>query len=81
MSTAWLNSLLDAARPHAPGLTASYLHTLIQVCPWPKHAPTYARMVQADHARRTVLMHAERLRKATDTATRGRATANRAQGR
>ncbi|MET9185161.1 DnaB-like helicase N-terminal domain-containing protein [Streptomyces tendae] len=58
---AWLNTVLDAARPHAPGLTASYLHTLIQVCPWPKHAPTYARMVQADHARRTMLIHAERL--------------------
>ncbi|MFD4257602.1 DnaB-like helicase N-terminal domain-containing protein [Streptomyces sp. NPDC058534] len=67
-SPAWLNAVLDAARPHAPGLTASYLHTLIQVCPWPKHAPTYARMVQADHARRTVLMHAERLvQTATDT--------------
>ncbi|NEC64589.1 DnaB-like helicase N-terminal domain-containing protein [Streptomyces sp. SID9727] len=67
-SPAWLNAVLNAARPHAPGLTASYLHTLIQVCPWPKHAPTYGRMVQADHARRTVLTHAERLvQTATDT--------------
>ncbi|MBC9715707.1 replicative DNA helicase [Streptomyces sp. TRM66268-LWL] len=65
---AWLNTVLDAARPHAPGLTASYLHTLIQVCPWPRHAPTYARMIRADHARRTLLMHAERLAQtATDT--------------
>ncbi|MEU6372151.1 DnaB-like helicase N-terminal domain-containing protein [Streptomyces sp. NPDC046909] len=64
----WLNIVLDGARPHAPGLTASYLHTLIQVCPWPKHAPTYARMIRADHARRTLLMHAERLAQtATDT--------------
>ncbi|MEU8482413.1 DnaB-like helicase N-terminal domain-containing protein [Streptomyces sp. NPDC048641] len=58
---AWLNTVLDTARPHAPGLTASYLHTLIQVCPWPQHAPTYARMIRADHARRMLLMHAERL--------------------
>ncbi|MFD7017477.1 DnaB-like helicase N-terminal domain-containing protein [Streptomyces sp. NPDC059928] len=57
----WLNTVLDAARPHAPGLTASYLHTLIQVCPWPRHAPAYARMIRADHARRTLLIHAERL--------------------
>ncbi|WP_326731784.1 DnaB-like helicase N-terminal domain-containing protein [Streptomyces phaeochromogenes] len=67
-SPAWLNAVLNAARPHAPGLTASYLHTLIQVCPWPKHAPTYARMIRADHARRTLLMHAERLAQtSTDT--------------
>ncbi|PKV84335.1 DnaB-like helicase N-terminal domain-containing protein [Streptomyces sp. TLI_146] len=60
-SPVWLNSVLDAARPHAPGLTASYLHSLIQVCPWPQHAATYARMVRADHARRSLRLHAERL--------------------
>ncbi|MFE0188022.1 DnaB-like helicase N-terminal domain-containing protein [Streptomyces sp. NPDC058989] len=66
---AWLNAVLEAARPEAPGLTASYLHTLIQVCPWPKHAAAYAQMICADHARRTLCMHAERLaRTATDTA-------------
>ncbi|MGY4968322.1 DnaB-like helicase N-terminal domain-containing protein [Streptomyces nigrescens] len=65
---AWLNALLAAARPEAPGLTASYLHTLIQVCPWPKHAATYATMIRAAHARRTLRMHAERLAQAaTDT--------------
>ncbi|MDF3292386.1 DnaB-like helicase N-terminal domain-containing protein [Streptomyces silvisoli] len=58
---AWLITVLDAARPEAPGLTASYLHTLTQVCPWPKHAATYARMIRADHARRMLRMHAERL--------------------
>ncbi|MGW2858216.1 DnaB-like helicase N-terminal domain-containing protein [Streptomyces sp. NPDC001205] len=68
-SPAWLNTVLDAARPHAPGLTASYLHTLVQVCPWPKHAATYARMVRADHARRSLRVHAERLAQtAVDTA-------------
>ncbi|MEV7196874.1 DnaB-like helicase N-terminal domain-containing protein [Streptomyces sp. NPDC093510] len=60
-SPAWPNTVLDAARPHAPGLTASYLHTLIQVCPWPQHAATYARMIRADHARRSLRLHAERL--------------------
>ncbi|MFI6808136.1 DnaB-like helicase N-terminal domain-containing protein [Streptomyces luteogriseus] len=57
----WLNAVLAAAREHARGLTASYLHTLIQVCPWPKHASAYARMIEADHARRTLRAHAERL--------------------
>ncbi|MFI7406536.1 DnaB-like helicase N-terminal domain-containing protein [Streptomyces sp. NPDC049541] len=65
---AWLNAVLAAARPKAPGLTASYLHTLIQVCPWPKHTATYARIIRADHARRTLRVHAERLAQAaTDT--------------
>ncbi|MFG2349644.1 DnaB-like helicase N-terminal domain-containing protein [Streptomyces phaeochromogenes] len=66
---AWLNTVLDAARPEAPGLTASYLHTLVQVCPWPKHAATYARMIRADHARRTLGAHAERLALAATDAT------------
>ncbi|MFH9071478.1 DnaB-like helicase N-terminal domain-containing protein [Streptomyces alboflavus] len=75
-SPAWLNTVLDAARPHAPGLTASYLHTLIQVCPWPKHAVTYARMIRADHARRSLRIHAERLAQtAVDTTLPHRAKA------
>ncbi|MFD4476404.1 DnaB-like helicase N-terminal domain-containing protein [Streptomyces sp. NPDC058471] len=75
-SPAWLNTVLDAARPHAPGLTASYLHTLIQVCPWPKHAATYARMIRADHARRSLRLHAERLvQTAVDTTLPHRAKA------
>ncbi|MGW7008213.1 DnaB-like helicase N-terminal domain-containing protein [Streptomyces sp. NPDC054933] len=60
-SLAWPNAILASARPNAPGLTASYLHTLIHVCPWPKHAAAYARMIRADHARRVLRMHAERL--------------------
>ncbi|WP_282695218.1 DnaB-like helicase N-terminal domain-containing protein [Streptomyces sp. CC208A] len=51
-NTTWLNQVLAAGREQARGLTASYLHTLIQVCPWPRHAPAYARMVEAEHARR-----------------------------
>ncbi|MEU2565189.1 DnaB-like helicase N-terminal domain-containing protein [Streptomyces longispororuber] len=75
-SPAWLNTVLDAARPHAPGLTASYLHTVIQVCPWPSHAATYARMVRADHARRSLRLHAERLAQtAADTTLPHRAQA------
>ncbi|WP_329343638.1 replicative DNA helicase [Streptomyces sp. NBC_01352] len=58
---AWLNAVLDHARPHAPGLNASYLHTLIQFCPLPKHAAAYARMIRADNARRVLRAHAERL--------------------
>ncbi|MFE9725930.1 DnaB-like helicase N-terminal domain-containing protein [Streptomyces sp. NPDC005794] len=77
---AWLNTVLDAARPRAPGLTASYLHTLVQVCPWPQHAPTYARMIQSDHARRTLLMHAQRLdQTAADAALPNRTVATLAQ--
>ncbi|MFI2204795.1 DnaB-like helicase N-terminal domain-containing protein [Streptomyces sp. NPDC020192] len=75
-SPAWLNTVLDAARPHARGLTASYLHALIQVCPWPQHAATYARMIRADHARRSLRSHAERLAQtATDTTLPHRAKA------
>ncbi|MEU8867838.1 DnaB-like helicase N-terminal domain-containing protein [Streptomyces umbrinus] len=59
--TAWLNAVLDHARPHAPGLSASYLHTLIQFCPQPKHAAAYARMIRTDNARRILRGHAERL--------------------
>ncbi|PIM67302.1 replicative DNA helicase [Streptomyces sp. JV178] len=66
--TTWLNAVLTAAREHARGLTASYLHTLIQVCPWPKHASAYARMIETEHARRTLRAHAERLAQtATDS--------------
>ncbi|MVO90312.1 replicative DNA helicase [Streptomyces sp. p1417] len=60
-SPSWLNSVLDAARPQAPGLSASHLHTLIRVCPRPGHAVSYARMIRADHARRSLRLHAARL--------------------
>ncbi|MEU6172395.1 DnaB-like helicase N-terminal domain-containing protein [Streptantibioticus parmotrematis] len=51
-TTQWLDHVLATGREQARGLTASYLHTLIQVCPWPRHAAAYARMVEAEHARR-----------------------------
>ncbi|MGW7363983.1 DnaB-like helicase N-terminal domain-containing protein [Streptomyces sp. NPDC054841] len=60
-NTKWLDRVLAKGRGQARGLTASYLHTLIQVCPWPRHAPAYARMVEAEHARRRLQTAAERL--------------------
>ncbi|MEU7033582.1 DnaB-like helicase N-terminal domain-containing protein [Streptomyces sp. NPDC046237] len=60
-NTEWLSKVLAAGREQARGLTASYLHTLIQVCPWPRHAPAYARMVEAEHARRRLRAAAEHL--------------------
>ncbi|MCL7493827.1 replicative DNA helicase [Streptomyces sp. MCA2] len=66
--TAWLSAVLAKAQPEAPGLTASYLHTLIQSCPRPQHAAAYASMIRADHTRRTLREHADRLCQiATDT--------------
>ncbi|MFF9040551.1 DnaB-like helicase N-terminal domain-containing protein [Streptomyces sp. NPDC014892] len=59
--TNWLNAVLAAAREDARALTAAYLHTLIQACPQPRHAPAYARMIEAEHARWTLRAHAERL--------------------
>lgn len=60
-NTNWLDHVLAASRERARGLTASYLHTLIQICPWPRHAPAYARMVEAEHARRRLQAAAEHL--------------------
>jgi replicative DNA helicase len=60
-NTKWLDRVLATSREQARGLTASYLHTLIQVCPWASHAPAYARMVEAEHARRRLRTAAERL--------------------
>ncbi|MFB7025835.1 MULTISPECIES: DnaB-like helicase N-terminal domain-containing protein [unclassified Streptomyces] len=60
-SATWLRQVLTASRDEARGLSASYLHTLIQVCPWPRHAPAYARMVEAEHARRRLRAAADRL--------------------
>ncbi|WP_260610009.1 DnaB-like helicase N-terminal domain-containing protein [Streptomyces sp. WAC06614] len=57
-SPVWPNQLLDAAQPQARALTASYLHTLISVCPTDAHAPAYAQMVRSGHARRVLRRHA-----------------------
>lgn len=57
----WLSTVLEAARPAAPGLGPSLLHLLVQACPQPRHAAAYARIIRADHARRTLHKHAETL--------------------
>ncbi|MEV0691228.1 DnaB-like helicase N-terminal domain-containing protein [Streptomyces sp. NPDC050388] len=57
----WLDAVLSSAREQTRGLNAAYLHTLIQMCPWPRHASAYAEMVEADHAHRTLRTHAQRL--------------------
>ncbi|BDH07232.1 DnaB-like helicase N-terminal domain-containing protein [Streptomyces seoulensis] len=60
-NTIWLDHVLATGREQARGLTAGHLHHLIQVCPWPRHAPAYARMVEAEHARRRLRTAAEHL--------------------
>ncbi|MFJ3310442.1 DnaB-like helicase N-terminal domain-containing protein [Streptomyces sp. NPDC086549] len=57
----WLDAVLSSARKQARGLTISYLHTVIQRCPWPHHASAYAQMVGADHAHRTLRAQAHDL--------------------
>ncbi|MEU5162276.1 DnaB-like helicase N-terminal domain-containing protein [Streptomyces sp. NPDC020875] len=65
----WLTAVHDHARRDARVLTASYLHALVQACPAPEHAPAYARIVRADHARRTLRAQAERLVQAATGST------------
>ncbi|AKH86879.1 replicative DNA helicase [Streptomyces sp. CNQ-509] len=60
-NTKWLDRVLATSREQARGLTASYLHTLIHLCPRPSHAAAYARIVEAEHARRRLHTAAERL--------------------
>lgn len=59
--TAWLDAVLTTAREHTRGLQPSYLHSLVQVCPWPRHASAYARMIEAEHTRRLVRAAAQHL--------------------
>ncbi|MFJ5840255.1 DnaB-like helicase N-terminal domain-containing protein [Streptomyces shenzhenensis] len=67
---AWQTRVLDHARRQARGLTASYLHTLIQACPWTKNVAAYARIVEAGHTSRTVRVGAQRLAQtATDSSS------------
>lgn len=72
----WVNAVLGAALTDAPGLTVSYLHTLISACPRVEHAPAYAAIVRAEHARRTIRLHSGHLEQAaSDTALPDQATA------
>ncbi|MFF2189647.1 DnaB-like helicase N-terminal domain-containing protein [Streptomyces sp. NPDC058155] len=60
-TTTWLNQVLAAAGEQTRGLTTSYLHHLIQCCPQPRHAPAYARIIEAEHSRRLLRGAAHRL--------------------
>ncbi|MFE2561911.1 DnaB-like helicase N-terminal domain-containing protein [Streptomyces sp. NPDC059352] len=65
----WLTAVLAEARPQAPGLTPSYMHTLISACPQPQHVSAYAVVIRAEHARRTICLHAEQLAQAATDIT------------
>lgn len=60
-TTTWLNQVLTTAGEQTRGLTTAYLHHLIQLCPQPRHAPAYARIIEAEHARRLLRAAAHRL--------------------
>lgn len=60
-STKWLDQVVTAARDQARGLSTLYLQNLIQVCPSARHAPAYARIVEAEHSRRRLFAAAQRL--------------------
>jgi hypothetical protein len=60
-NTKWLDAVLTTAREEARGLSAPYLHSLIRACPWTRHAPAYARMIEAEHCRRRLAAAAQRL--------------------
>ncbi|EST31655.1 hypothetical protein M877_06665 [Streptomyces niveus NCIMB 11891] len=60
-NTKWLNQVLTAAGEQTRGLTTAYLHHMIQLCPQPHHAPAYARIIEAEHARRLLRAAAQRL--------------------
>ncbi|MFI8520922.1 DnaB-like helicase N-terminal domain-containing protein [Streptomyces sp. NPDC085481] len=65
----WLNAVLAKAQSETPGLSASFMHTLISACPRPSHAAAYAAMIRSEHARRTVRFHAEHLAQAAADTT------------
>ncbi|OEV27505.1 hypothetical protein AN219_22715 [Streptomyces nanshensis] len=65
----WINIVLAQTVEEANGVTVAYLHTCIGACPQPQHAASYARMIRADHARRTLREHAMRLEALTTDAT------------
>ncbi|MDX6351587.1 MAG: hypothetical protein QOF84_6377, partial [Streptomyces sp.] len=59
---AWMDAAIaEANATQVRGLTAVYVHGLIDVCPRPDHAPVYGRMVLEGAIHRTVAEHATRL--------------------
>jgi replicative DNA helicase len=65
----WPDTVLRTAAQQVRGLTTSYVYSLLSACPTPEHAATYAHMVRADHTRRILHAHAERLALATTDPT------------
>jgi replicative DNA helicase len=61
---AWLTDTVQEAGTRTRGLTASYAHMLVAVCPDPVHAPVYGRMVLEGAIHRSVAQHAIRLHQA-----------------
>ncbi|MFC4607756.1 DnaB-like helicase N-terminal domain-containing protein [Streptomyces maoxianensis] len=60
----WLTDTVAEASEHTGGLTASYPHLLVSVCPQPTHAAVYGRMVLEGAIHRSVAQHATRLHQA-----------------
>ncbi|CAM5643500.1 hypothetical protein SAVIM338S_06332 [Streptomyces avidinii] len=60
----WLADSVAEAGTQARGITASYAHQLVSVCPRPKHAVVYGRMVLEGAIRRSVARHATQLQQA-----------------
>lgn len=60
-TTKWLDQVVAAARDQARGLSTLYVQNLIRVCPSARHAPAYARIVEAEHSRRRLASAAQRL--------------------
>ncbi|MFF3689952.1 DnaB-like helicase N-terminal domain-containing protein [Streptomyces sp. NPDC002187] len=64
LQLAWLTDTVQEASTHTRGLTASYPHALVAVCPSPAHTPVYGRMVLEGAIHRSVAQHAIRLHQA-----------------
>ncbi|MGW4441918.1 DnaB-like helicase N-terminal domain-containing protein [Streptomyces sp. NPDC004682] len=60
-SVVWLGKILDTGRQSVRGLTAPDLHDMIQSCPAPCHISAYARIMEAEHARRRLRTAAQQL--------------------
>ncbi|SEO73345.1 DnaB-like helicase N terminal domain-containing protein [Actinacidiphila rubida] len=68
-SPVWLTAVLKTAATTALGLDAPYIHTLINACPRPEHAPVYAQMIRAEHVRRALREHAMQMEQLADDST------------
>ena len=63
----WVTDAVSEASVAAPGMSAPYAFTLVSVCPRPRHAPVYGRMVLEGAIHRSVTEHATRLHHAAHT--------------